>query len=132
MLHNTKCPLYALEVQRVGQFGLEGTSGLARYVEKRNSAMAQNNRRILPQPKKLVCTPQNYRTTGGLKFWYEHESRRIATSNSNVSLNFVGTGGMEAVMYLFLKLDGLSIQIGQKGGRPFPPGVYQGPKRETT
>ncbi len=116
----------------MGQLGLEGNSGIAGYVEKRDSVMAQQSKRIVPQPKKLVCTPQNHRTTGGLEFWYEHESKRIATSNPSVSLNFVRTGGMEAVLYLFLKLDGLSIQIGQKGGRPFPPSVYQGPKRETT
>jgi hypothetical protein len=38
---------------------------------------------------------------------------------------------MDSVMFLYLKLDEISVQIAQKNGKPFPPGVYRGPKYST-
>ena len=93
--------------------------------------ISKTDKRIVPQPNKLVCSPQKHCTLKGLQFWYDHDTRRIVTENSDISLNFVQTRGMDAVMYVYLKMPNLSIQVGQRGSKPFPPIVYQGPKQET-
>lgn len=91
-----------------------------------------SNRRVPDPNKKLVCTPRIYRTSTGLKFWYDHDRCSIATSNPDTSIHFVSTGGIEAVMFVYLRMSGLSFQIAQKNDKPFPPSVYRGPNQSTT
>jgi hypothetical protein len=93
--------------------------------------IAQSDRRLVPQSQKLVCHPQKYRTSNGLLFWYNHDGRKVDTEDPDISLNFLRTSGWDSVMYIYLKLKSFSIQIGQKGEKPFPASVYQGPKHET-
>ncbi|WP_170328624.1 hypothetical protein [Ruegeria arenilitoris] len=35
-------------------------------------------------------------------------------------------------MFVYIKINGIRMQIAQKNGRPFPPNVYRGPKYSTT
>ncbi|MFK7837515.1 MAG: hypothetical protein AB8B60_14995 [Sulfitobacter sp.] len=35
-------------------------------------------------------------------------------------------------MFVYLRIDGLAMQITQKNGKPFPPMIYRGPKFATT
>lgn len=92
---------------------------------------SKTDKRVVPTPKKLECTPIQHRTTTGLKFWYDHSARRVVTEDPDISVNFVRTGGIDAVMFVYLKMPGLSIQVGQKGNQPFPVSVYRGPKYDT-
>jgi hypothetical protein len=91
-----------------------------------------SNRRVPDPSVKLECRPRKYRSRIGLEFWYDHKSRAIVTNDPATSINFVhASRGMDSVMFVYLKLDEISVQIAQKSGKPFPPSVYRGPNYST-
>ena len=92
---------------------------------------APTDKRIVPTPGVLTCTPIKHRTTNGLEFWYDYDSDRIVTEDPEISINFVWTSGWDAVMYVYLQMHNLSIHLGQKDDQPFPISVYRGPKLES-
>ena len=96
--------------------------------------MTKAKNRCVPDPsEKLECKPRKYHSRIGLEFWYDHKRRAIVTDDPTTFIKFVyANRGMESVMFVYLKLDDISIQIAQKNGKPFPPGVYRGPKHSTT
>ena len=57
--------------------------------------------------------------------------KKIVSEYPEISINFVGTSGWDAIMFVYLQMHDLSIQIGQKDDQPFPPSVYLGPKFES-
>ncbi len=94
--------------------------------------MTKKVKQRLPDPyKKLECTPRTYQASTGLDFWFKFPAK-IATSDPATSLHFVQNGGQEPETFLYLRMAGLSMQIAQKHGKPFPPMIYRGPKFKTT
>jgi hypothetical protein len=67
-----------------------------------------------------------------LNFWYDHFCRAIVTNDPTTSIQFIcANRGWDSVMFVYIKIDGRSMQIAQKNGKPFPPIVYRGPKNST-
>ncbi len=96
--------------------------------------MTQSSNRRVPDPNvKLVCKPRVYRSSVGLDFWYNNDCGAVVTNDPTTSIQFLAANrGMDSVMFVYLKIDGMSIQIARKNGEPFPPSVYRGPKYSTT
>lgn len=85
----------------------------------------------MPGKRKVNFTPLRHRTTTGLEFWYDNESRRIVSSDPDTSISFVMNSGLEPQSFMFLRMPNLCMQLGQKGGRSFPASTYRGPKERT-